>query len=140
MRSLQSEIEKRGHTLTVDEPADLPTLHVDPQRLNQILINLLSNAYKYTPDGGQIGVRLSHADSYVHCQVTDTGVGMTAEELEHLWSKFWRSEDRFVREQPGTGLGLTIARSLVEMQGGKLTVASQKGTGTTFEFTIPVSG
>jgi signal transduction histidine kinase len=140
MRALQAEIDKRGHTLTVVSPADLPALYVDPQRLTQILINLLSNAYKYTLDGGQISVRLSHADSFVHCQVSDTGVGMTEEELGHLWSKFWRSEDRFVREQPGTGLGLTIARSLVEMQGGKLTVTSQKGAGTTFEFTIPVSG
>lgn len=140
VRALQAEIDKRGHKLSLEVPDSLPGLRVDPQRLMQILINLLSNAYKYTPDGGKISVRATMADSHVRCQVSDTGIGMTAEEVEHLWSKFWRSEDRFVREQPGTGLGLTIARSLVEMQGGKLTVSSQKGAGTMFEFTIPVSG
>jgi len=140
LQALQAEIESRGHTLSVEVPDDLPGLRVDPQRLNQILTNLVSNAYKYTPEGGEIKIRVSQGDSVIRCQVSDTGVGMTAEELEHLWTKFWRSEDRFVREQSGTGLGLTIARSLVEMQGGKLTVTSQKDSGTTFEFTIPVSG
>ena len=140
IRALQTEVEKRGHSFSVDVPADLPDIRADPQRLSQVLTNLLSNAYKYTPDGGQITVRVSGEDGYVRCLVTDTGVGMTAEELEHLWNKFWRSDDRFVREQSGTGLGLTIAKSLVEMQGGKLTVTSQKDVGTTFEFTIPVSG
>lgn len=140
LRALEAEIEKRNHTLTLDVPDDLPGLRVDPQRLNQVLINLLSNAYKYTPDGGAIEVKAWIADQEMHCQINDNGVGIDKDEFEHLWQKFWRSEDRHVREQPGTGLGLTIAKSLVEMQGGILQVTSQKGTGTTFEFTVPISG
>lgn len=66
-------------------------------------------------------------------------MGMTEEEVGRLFTKFWRSEDRFVREQPGTGLGLTIAKNLTEMQGGEMSVRSEKGKGTTFRFTLPVS-
>jgi signal transduction histidine kinase len=137
--SMQAEIEQREHTVTIDIPANLPAVSADSQRLAQILINLISNAYKYTPNGGTITIRAQQDDRQVHCEVVDTGVGMTPEEMGRLFTKFWRADDPHVREQPGTGLGLTIAKNLIELQGGQLAVNSQKGLGTTFSFTLPMS-
>jgi signal transduction histidine kinase len=137
--ALKSESEKRGHVLTLKIPGNLPLVKADPRRLGQVLTNLISNAYKYTPNGGQITVRAQHDGNFVVCDVSDTGVGMTPEELNRLFTKFWRSEDGYVREQPGSGLGLAIARNLVELQGGQMAVTSEKGKGTTFSFTMPVS-
>jgi signal transduction histidine kinase len=138
--SMRAEIDQRQHSVQLDIPADLPTVYADPQRLTQILTNLISNAYKYTPDGGTITVRSRQDGDVVQCDVADTGVGMTSEDLGKLFTKFWRADDAHVREQPGTGLGLTIAKNLIELQGGQLAVASQKGLGTTFSFTLPMSG
>lgn len=136
---LKTEIEKREHRIALEIPQDLPALRADPQRLGQVLTNLLSNACKYTPNGGAITVRAGVQGRYVWCEVQDTGIGMSAEELTRLFTKFWRSEDRFVREQHGTGLGLAIARNLTEMQGGEMSVRSEKDRGTTTRFTVPVS-
>jgi signal transduction histidine kinase len=77
---------------------------------------------------------------FVRCEVADTGVGMTPEELKNLFVKFWRSENAFIREQVGTGLGLAIAKNLVELQGGQMSVESKEGAGTTIAFTMPISG
>lgn len=137
--ALRSEIERREHTLHVDIPDDLPNVVVDRRRLGQILTNLISNAYKYTPNGGTITVRARREDGFVRCEIEDSGVGMSPEQLNRLFTKFWRADDPYVREQPGSGLGLTIARNLVEMQGGAMTVTSEKGKGTTFSFTMPVN-
>ncbi len=139
LASIKAEIEKRQHTIVVDLPGELPSVRADPQRLTQVLTNLVNNAVKYTPDGGTITIRAWQVDSFVRCAVQDTGIGMEPEEVGRLFTKFWRSEDRFVREQPGTGLGLAIAKNLVEMQGGSMQVESQKGQGSTFSFTLPAS-
>ncbi|MBN1310874.1 MAG: GAF domain-containing protein [Anaerolineae bacterium] len=138
--SMRSEIDQRRHNVKIDIPRNLPAVRTDPQRLTQILVNLISNAYKYTPNGGKIIVRARKESDQVRCEVTDTGVGMTSEEVGKLFTKFWRADDPHVREQPGTGLGLTIAKNLIELQGGELAVKSQKGSGTTFSFTLPLSG
>ncbi len=140
LASVKNEIEKRGHKVVIHVPDDLPGLRADPQRLGQILTNLISNAYKYTPNGGTITIRAGLQDKHIWCEVEDTGVGMSEEEVSRLFTKFWRSEDQFVRGQPGTGLGLAIAKNLTEMQGGEMSVRSEKGKGTIFRFTMPVSG
>ena len=135
---LQTEIDTREHKLVVDIPDDLPRVNADPRRLQQVWTNLISNAYKYTPNGGTITVQAKSDKEIITCSVKDTGVGMTEGEVEKLFNKFWRSEDAYVRDQPGTGLGLAIAKNLVEMQGGEISVESKKGNGTTFSFTIPI--
>jgi len=135
----QGQIEARSQRLTVEVADGLPEVQADPARLEQVLINLLSNAYKYTPEGGSIRVRAWLRDGYVHCAVADTGVGISAEDQARLFTKFFRSEDPAVREMPGTGLGLCIVKSLVELQGGQIEVESQLGEGTTFTFTVPVA-
>jgi len=138
LQATQPQIEARSQQLALEVPEDLPPVHADRARLTQVLTNLLSNAYKYTREGGQIRVRAWLEDGYVHCAVADTGVGMSPEDQARLFTKFFRSEDPAVREVSGTGLGLCIVKSLVEMQGGRLRVESESGKGTTMTFTVPV--
>jgi len=139
LQSTQGQVKARSQQLMLEVPGDLPLVYADSARLTQILINLLSNAYKYTPEGGDISVRAWSQDGYVSCVVSDTGIGMSPEDLEKLFTKFFRSENPAVRDMPGTGLGLCITKSLVELQGGEIKVESQLGKGTTFTFTIPVA-
>ncbi|NDJ52010.1 MAG: GAF domain-containing protein [Chloroflexi bacterium] len=143
MPPLQTEIDKRKHKLVVEIPKTMPKLKADPRRLQQVLINLISNAYKYTPDGGTITVKAEtqthDGQKMVRVAIQDTGIGMSKEQVDRLFTKFWRAEDEYVREQPGTGLGLTIAKNLVELQGGEMGVESEKGKGTTFFFTVPTN-
>ncbi len=139
LQATRGQIEARSQQLTVEVPEDLPLVHADPERLTQILINLLSNAYKYTPDGGRIHVRAWLQDGYVYCAVSDSGIGISPEDQAKLFTKFFRSENPAARKKPGTGLGLCIVKSLVELQGGRVEVESQLGKGTTFTFTVPVA-
>ena len=118
---------------------DPPPVYADPARLAQILTNLLSNACKYTPQGGHIRVRAWQEGERMHCAVSDTGIGISPDDQARLFTKFFRSEDPAVRKVPGTGLGLCIVKSLVELQGGNIALESQPGRGTTFTFTMPVS-
>jgi two-component system sensor histidine kinase VicK len=114
----------------------------------QVLTNLVSNAYKFTPRGGRITIRLEHAvnqwdlqgsSEVVHLTVEDNGIGIGREDQEKIFQKFFRSEDQAVCRVPGTGLGLSIAKSLVEMQGGQIWLESEFRQGTTFHFTVPVA-
>jgi signal transduction histidine kinase len=139
LQATQAQIEERSQQLTLEVPEDLPLVEADQARLTQVLTNLLSNAYKYTPKGGQIQVRAWLQDGYVHCAVSDTGIGISPEDQAHLFTQFFRSEDPAVREVPGTGLGLCIVKSLVELQGGTVEIESQLGEGTTCTFTVPVA-
>jgi signal transduction histidine kinase len=134
----QTQIGARSQQLTVEIPGDLPKVRADPTRLTQVLINLLSNANKYTPEEGSIQVRVWANEKYVHCAVADTGIGISSEDQAKLFTKFFRSENAAVREMPGTGLGLCIVKSLVELQGGEIEVESALGRGSTFTFTVPV--
>jgi signal transduction histidine kinase len=139
LQATRGQIEARCQELTIKVPDDLPAISGDPARLTQILINLLSNANKYTPENGKINVRAWVNTGFVHCAVSDTGVGMSPEDLGRLFTKFFRSEDPAVREMPGTGLGMCIVKSLVELQGGEIEVESHVGKGTTFTFTVPLA-
>ena len=138
LRTTRPQIEARSQQLAVEVAENTPLVRADPARLVQILTNLLSNANKYTPKGGQIHVRVWREDNDVHCAVSDTGIGIGPEDQARLFTKFFRSEDPAVREMTGTGLGLCIVKSLVELQGGRITVESARGEGTTVRFTVPV--
>jgi signal transduction histidine kinase len=139
LQSTQGQIEGRSQQLTLEVPKDMPPVHADPARLAQILINLFSNACKYTPEGGHVSVQVSMDDGRVCCAVSDTGIGISPEDQAKLFTKFFRSEDSAVRDMPGTGLGLCIVKSLVELQGGEIEVESQLGRGTTLTFTVPIA-
>ncbi|MGQ9521744.1 MAG: GAF domain-containing protein [Anaerolineae bacterium] len=139
IRVIRQEIEAKRQTLEVDIAEPLPPVRADRNRVIQILINLLSNAYKYTPEGGHIRVTVQPNGGFVVCSVSDTGIGIAPEEQERLFTKFFRSQHPAVRNVPGTGLGLVITKNLVELHGGRIWVESEPGKGSTFAFTLPVT-
>jgi signal transduction histidine kinase len=117
-----------------------PDLNVDPRSMKQVLVNLLSNAIKYTPPGGHIDVRFAvDGDHGATIEVADTGIGMSPEDLQVAFEPFGRAGDLKTRRQQGTGLGLSLARSLVRLHGGDLTLASKLDRGTTATVTLPPS-
>jgi signal transduction histidine kinase len=137
--SIRTQIEERGHRLVEAIPPDLPPVLADRNRLNQVLLNLLSNAYKYTPDGGTITLSAARQANHVAFSVADTGIGMSADEVARLGTKFWRADNDRTLSQPGTGLGFAITRNVVALMGGVLTIQSAPGQGSIFTFTIPVA-
>jgi signal transduction histidine kinase len=128
---------EKGLEWKTDIPSDLPSLELDPDRIAQALGNLLSNAIKYTPQGGEVSVRAAANKHEVWIGVSDTGPGILPEEHQRVFEPFYRS-DHERRFPQGLGLGLTIARDLVEAHGGKLDVASTPGKGCTFTICLPV--
>lgn len=119
-------------------PADLPPVSADPQRLRQILSNLIYNALRHTPEGGLVVARAHKTgDGMVEVAVSDTGLGMDAETRASVFDRYYQAE-RNRRHGEGSGLGLSIVQQLVEAHGGEITVESQPGNGTTFRFTLPI--
>lgn len=146
--SSQAQVNAKQQTIDLNIPESLPEVWGDQGRIIQIFSNLISNANKYTPTGGQITIIARHcANTYdpdgatevVHILVKDTGFGISAEDQEHIFYKFFRSEDENIRAETGTGLGLNITQHLVTMQGGTMWFESELSKGSTFHFTIPVA-
>lgn len=140
--NIATEVHRRGHTYIESIEADLPPMYVDYYRLLQVLTNLASNAYKYTPNGGTIRVivergRLQNEDR-VTFTVADNGIGMTAEQVSKLGTKFYRVNNDYTRSQPGTGLGYAITASIVEQMGSPITVVSVPDQGSSFSFSVAV--
>lgn len=135
------QIEARGHHLREEVEPNLPEMWVDYYRLLQVLTNLMTNAYKYTPNGGTITLRAARAGDRVAFTVRDTGVGLTDEGVARLLAgtRFWRAEDDFTRSQPGTGLGFAITRALVEQMGSAITIDSAPGRGSAFSFSVAIA-
>jgi two-component system phosphate regulon sensor histidine kinase PhoR len=132
---LRLQAERAGLTLHLDCSDDLPPVLADPMRLEQVLVNLLHNAIKFTPSGGEIWLCVEREDPFARFWVKDTGVGIPRDDLARIFERFYKA-DR-ARSGGGTGLGLAIARHLVEAHGGKIWVDSAEGQGSTFYFTIP---
>lgn len=135
--SIATEIAQRSHTLQIEVAPDLPPVRADRDRLIQVLLNLASNAYKYTPDGGLIRLSAQQTDSQIVFTVADSGVGMSAEQLAKLGTKFWRVDNGL--GQPGTGLGFAITRHLIALMDGALNIQSAPNQGTTVTFTLPIA-
>ncbi|NDJ86280.1 MAG: GAF domain-containing protein [Chloroflexi bacterium] len=136
---VSAQIEARGHTFVEEISRDLPPVMADPVRLVQVMVNLLSNAYKYTPDGGTITLSAQRENGGVKIAVQDTGIGMTPEQLNRLGTKFVRFDDNeHVANQSGTGLGFVITRNLIELMKGQLDIDSAPGKGSRFTFTLGV--
>ncbi|MCX5703120.1 MAG: HAMP domain-containing sensor histidine kinase, partial [Candidatus Omnitrophica bacterium] len=118
----------------------LPQANIDPLRINQVLTNLLGNAVKFTPAGGDISVeaRLSEEKSAIQVSVEDTGIGIAKEDIPKVFNKFYQVGERVSTDISGTGIGLSIAKEIVELHGGRIWVESEKGNGAKFIFTIPL--
>jgi signal transduction histidine kinase len=149
LRPLHKQIEDKGQKLVMNVPETLPQIMADQNRLIQVLTNLVSNAHKYTPPEGDIHIDAKVVERnldkkgrdlgpMLHVSVRDTGIGMSQEDLAKLFTPYFRSDNPLAREQPGTGLGLTITRGIVQQHGGDIHVESEIGKGTTFRFTVPI--
>ncbi len=126
------------HTIKKQVPKNLPQLNCDDEKLKQILINLLGNAFKYSPDGGEVKISITCDDDSFYFEISDQGLGISPEGQKKLFGKFERL-DTGGRTIPGTGLGLYLIKNLVEVSGGKINVRSTPGKGSTFYFTIPTT-
>jgi K+-sensing histidine kinase KdpD len=132
-----TQVQEYQHEYAQEIEPELPDMQVDYYRLLQVLTNFVSNAFKYTPNGGKVTFRVRRTpDARIEFSVQDTGIGLTAEQVAKLGTKFWRAEDEFTRSRPGTGLGFAITRSLVEQMGSRVQIESTPGKGSTFKFSV----
>lgn len=131
--------ESAGVEMQVVTPAEPVVVDVDRSRIRQLILNLLTNAVKYTPRGGSVRVQLGQADGRASLSVADTGIGIAPGDLPHIFDRFWRADSARTRtgERPGAGLGLAICKWIAEAHGGSIEVQSRPGRGTTFTVTLP---
>jgi PAS domain S-box-containing protein len=137
--SIAETVRERGLALKLNLIPGIPPVLADHNRVVQVLVNLLSNAYRYTPAGGTITLTVRPAPGAVQIDVSDTGIGIEKQDQERIFERFYRVNHPQVAQEPGTGLGLPIVRSLVELHGGKVWVQSEPGQGSTFSFTLPAA-
>jgi|GEM_PF-2674615 len=144
LTSYRLRAEEKGLTLTFTPAPSAPCVLADPHKIQQVLINLLANAIRHTPKGGNITVSIAESQAqeraWATIQIADTGVGIPAEELPHIFERFFRGAESRENQTPGAGLGLAIVKELVELHGGWVTVKSQVGVGTTFTIALPRAG
>ena len=135
---LQPQYQEKGVRLEIRLPEELPAASADKWRMTQVMLNLLGNALQYTPPGGRVTVTATQEQSRMVIRVADTGIGIEPQDLPHLFERFYRADKSRSRTGGGSGVGLTIARHLVEAHGGQLWAASPgPGQGSTFTFTLP---
>jgi signal transduction histidine kinase len=134
--SFQSQT--KTHTIVLDLAPDLPIVPGDTKHLRSVIENLISNAIKYSPEGGQIKIRATHDDERVEVAICDQGLGLTAHEADNIFNRFYRSKSAETQSIPGTGLGLYLTREIIQAHGGQIWATSPgKNKGTTFFFTLP---
>jgi histidine kinase len=134
------QFEEKGVAFEADVPASLPPVQADEDRIGQVLLNLVGNALQYTPAGGQVRVSARHQEAEVQVSVADTGVGIAAEHLPLIFTRFYRVDKSRSRAGGGSGIGLTIAKHLVEAHDGRIWAESPgPDQGSTLTFTLPVA-
>jgi signal transduction histidine kinase len=136
---LEPQAEAKRIMLEVTAPAKQIAARADRHRLQQILINLVGNAIKFTPEGGRVMVEAFHDDARVMIRVADSGLGIPADRLQSIFEPFVQVDSEFTRRASGAGLGLAISRDLARMMGGELTVESEIGQGSVFSVSLPVA-
>ncbi len=131
--------KQRGHTLTYLPPESLPLIVGDRSRLEQVMMNIIGNAVKYTPDGGHIRITAGSTEHTVWMDVWDDGIGIPEQDRERIFDRFYRVDKARSRESGGTGLGLSIAREIVQRHHGTIALAPHEGPGTTVRLTLPIA-
>jgi signal transduction histidine kinase len=138
-RQMRPHFEDREQRLTVSVEKNLPEVKADPDRIGQVLANLLTNANKYSPEGARVRLAATRVGQEIEFAVSDNGPGLGEDELDHVFERFWRAESGETQAVGGTGLGLAIAKSLVELHGGAISANSTPGEGATFRFVLPIA-
>jgi PAS domain S-box-containing protein len=136
--TLYTQFTERSISLAIDAAEDLPTIVADRQRVRQIILNLVSNACKYTHNGGHVDLVLSNDDRNVRVDVRDTGVGIPEEAKPFIFTPFFRADNPLRESAGGTGLGLSITKTLIDLHGGQIWFDANEAGGTTFSFTLPI--
>jgi signal transduction histidine kinase len=136
-RTMRSQTEGKSQRLDIAVEPDLPRIDVDRDRIRQVLVNLLTNAHEYCPQGAAISLKAERRDAEVQLVVDDDGPGMAADQLEHIFERFTRGDAGLTQHVGGTGLGLAISKSLVELHGGRIEASSTLGDGSTFRVRLP---
>ena len=133
--------ERQGVTLRLETPAGLPSVRGDAARLGQVVVNLVHNAIKFSPDGGEVTIRTGVEDGQVKVSIEDHGIGIPRAAIDRIFERFYKVDRARLRAEAGggTGLGLAIARHVVEQHGGRIWVESREGAGSTFAFTLPAA-
>ena len=139
INSIQAKASEKDIQVSYDIPADLPLVDIDFLRIKQVLLNLLENALAHTPGGGHINISAKLNTGFLEISVSDTGEGIPAEEIDNIFERFHRVDKSRSRSTGGSGLGLTIARYIVEEHKGKIWARSESGKGSCFSFTLPVT-
>ncbi|QXD16272.1 response regulator [Rhodocaloribacter litoris] len=129
--------ERKGVALLVDVPPEPVLVYFDHDQLEKVIGNLLSNAFKFTPEGGTVRVTVNADAEAAEVQVSDTGPGIAPEDLDHIFDRFYRADESTAHRQPGTGIGLALVKELVELHGGTIRAESTVGEGTTFRVRLP---
>ena len=137
VRTLRAQTESAGQTLECEVEPGLPQIEVEPDRIRQVLVNLLTNAHEYCPEGASIRVIAARAGAEVELAVNDDGPGMPEEQLGHIFDRFTRGDAGLTQRVGGTGLGLAISKSLVELHGGTIGAVSSLGKGSSFRVRLP---
>ncbi len=137
-RSSALSAQQHGHTLTYGDMEPLPLVVGDRSRLEQVMMNILGNAIKYTPDGGTIRITAGSTEDTVWMEVWDNGIGIPEKDREHIFDRFYRVDKARSRESGGTGLGLSIAREIVERHQGTISIVGHEGPGTTVRLVLPI--
>jgi len=137
--SIMPMLTSRKQSLETEVPDNLPLVRADKAKVRQVLLNLLSNAIKFTADGGQLKIEAVWRNDWCQVSVSDNGIGINQEDQERMFEPFCQLENPLTREKSGTGLGLTIARQIIERHGGQIWVESDYSKGSRFTFTLPLA-
>jgi two-component system sensor histidine kinase ResE len=139
VEAFQAQAREKDIEVEMDIPSDLPWVRADGDRIYQVLVNLISNALRFSQPGCRIAIAAECTDGQVRVEVRDTGPGIPADQLPYIWERFHRADTARSRQDGGTGLGLAIVRSIVEAHGGSVSAQSVLGEGATFIFTLPMT-
>ena len=136
-KAYNHQAKQKKVTLSLKAAADLPEIEIDPQRMREVISNILDNALRYTPEGGRINLSAGRTENTIEMRIQDSGPGVAGDELDKIFERFYRTETSRTREEGGSGLGFAIAKSIVERHNGRIWAESAPGAGLTVVIRIP---